>query len=270
MKMRMGNTNTKHPKPSLEKALSSIPVTLRKRLVKNYSTLKNQALEGQHDTIGHQAGKLAEVLLRILQNVLTGTNTPLSKNLGNFKVECEKLEQTAKTAGPEGLRILMPRALLFLYTLRNKRDFGHAGGEVDANEIDALTAMRIADWCICELVRVCHNLPLEDAQLLCDAIAERRLPVVWNILGRKRILDTSLKYREQTLLLLYSEIETGIPTEDLFDWTGHSNRTNYRRHVLAKLHDDRLIEWDRETEMAIISPTGIDEVENQLLPKAGK
>ncbi|MBO1225439.1 MAG: hypothetical protein JYX80_13535 [Candidatus Scalindua sediminis] len=250
--------------------MSSIPSSLRKRLVKNYSTLKNQALEDRHDTIGHQAGKLAEVLLRILQNILTGANTPLSKGLTNFKGECERLEQTPKTAGPEGLRVLMPRALLFLYTLRNKRDFGHAGGEVVANEIDALTAMRVADWCMCELIRVCHSLPLEDAQLLCNAIAERKLAALWNVLGRKRVLYTSLSYRDQTLLLLYSDIETGIPTEDLFEWTEHSNRSNYRRDILAKLHSGRLIEWDKKTEMAIISPSGIDEVENNILPKERK
>lgn len=261
--------NTRYPKLSLEKALSSLPVSLGKRLIKNYSTLKTQALESHYDTIGHQAGKLAEVLVRILQDILTGTHVPLSRSLSNFKAECEKLEQTPKSAGPEGLRVIMPRALLFLYTLRNKRDFGHAGGEVDANEIDALTAVRVADWCICELVRVRHNLPLDDAQLLCDAIAERKLPAIWNILGRKRVLDTSLSYRDQTLLLLYTEIETGIPTEDLFDWTEHSHRANYRRDILTRLHRARLIEWDRETEMAIISPTGIDEVENQILPKVG-
>ncbi len=262
--------NTKHPSPDIELALSSIPTSLRKRLVSNYSTIKNQALENQHDTIGHQAGKLAEVLLRILQNILTGTYIPLSKGLSNFKGECEKLEQTAKTAGPEGLRILMPRALVFLYTLRNKRDFGHAGGEVDANEIDASTAVRLADWCMCELIRVCHNLPLEDAQLLCDAIAERQLPAIWNVLGKKRILDTSRSYRDQTLLLLYSEVESGIPTEDLFEWTEHSHRANYRRDILAKLHKARLIEWDRELEMAIISPSGVDEVENKILPDIAK
>lgn len=259
--------STQNPKHDLELALPKLPSALRKRLIKNYSTLKNQALEGQHDTIGHQAGKLAEVLIRIVQNILTGTYTPLSQGLGNFKSECEHLEQTPKTAGPEGLRVILPRALLLLYTLRNKRDFGHAGGEVDANEIDALTAMQVADWCMCELIRVCHSLPLEDAQLLCNAIAERKLPILWNILGRKRILDTSLSYRDQTLLLLYSEIEMGIPTEDLFEWTEHSHRTNYRRDILAKLHKARLIEWDKDTEMAIISPTGIDEVERSILPK---
>lgn len=260
--------STSKTSPSLEVALSSIPSTLRKRLIKNYSTLKNQSLESQYDTIGHQAGKLAEVLLRILQNILTGSYTPLSNDVGNFKGECEKIEKTPKTAGSEGLRIIMPRALLFLYTLRNKRDFGHAGGEVDANEIDALSSIRLADWCMSELIRVCHSIPIEDAQILCDAIAERKLPVIWSVLGRKRILDTSLSYRDQTLLLLYTDIESGIPTEDLFEWTEHSNRTNYRRDVLAKLHKDRLIEWDKETEMAIISPTGINKVENSILTKS--
>jgi hypothetical protein len=259
--------STGKPKHNLELALSTIPNNLRKRLIKNYSTLKNEALEGQHDTIGHQAGKLAEVLVRIVQNILTGSYTPLSQGISNFKSACDQLEQTPRTAGPEGLRVIMPRALFLLYTMRNKRDFGHAGGEVDANEIDALTAMQVADWCMCELIRVCHSIPLEDAQLLCDAIAEKKLPILWSILGRKRVLDTSLSYRDQTLLLLYSEIELGVPTEDLFEWTEHSHRTNYRRDVLAKLHKTRLIEWDKETEMAIISPTGIDEVEKNILPK---
>jgi hypothetical protein len=265
--MRRGSTSTPAPNLSLEKALSAVPSSLRDRLIRNYSTLKSRALENQHDSLGHQSGKLAEVLLRIAQHLLTGSHIPLNKNISNFAGECHRLEQTPNTAGPEGLRILMPRALVFMYTLRNKRDFGHAGGEVDANRVDATAATRIADWCICELVRVCHNVPLEDAQLLCDAIVERRLPKIWNVLGRKRVLDTSLNYREQTLLLLYSEIETGVPTEDLFLWTGHSRFANYRRDILGKLHGDRLIEWDRETEMAIISPTGVSEVEQVILPR---
>jgi len=220
--------------------------------------------------MGLRAGKLAEVILRILQYTLTKTYTPLTNSLGNFKDECERLEKSPKTAGPDGLRILMPRALSFLYTLRNKRDMGHAGGEVDANEIDSLTATRLADWCMCELIRTIHKLPLEDAQILCDAIAERHLPEIWNVLGRKRVLNPSLNYRDQTLLLLYSAIDTGIAIEDLFAWTEHSHRTNFRRAVIGNLHSARLIEWDRETEMAIISPTGIEEVEQIIMPKLRK
>jgi hypothetical protein len=249
----------------LDAALGALPAVIRKRLVSNYANLKRPAFESHSDALGHQAGKLAEVLLRALQHWLTDTYIPLSTGLRNFKGECEKIEALPKSTGPEGLRILMPRALVFLYSLRNKRDFGHAGGEVDANQIDAATAVRLADWCMCELVRVSKTVPIEDAQLICDAIAQRKLPVVWSVLGRKRILNTSHTYREQTLLLLYSDLDSAIPTEDLFEWTGHSNRGHYRRDVLSALHRTRLIEWDRETDMALISPTGIAEVESRIL-----
>jgi hypothetical protein len=258
--------STRNPLYDFELALSDIPPSLRSRLIKIYSDLKRASLENEYDAVGTRAGKLAEVLLRVLQFLLTQAYTPLNKKLDNFKSECERLENTAKTAGPEGLRILSPRALSFLYTLRSKRDFGHAGGEVDLNKVDALTITSLADWCLCELIRVCHKIPIEDAQLLCNAIAERQLPKIWNILGRKRVLETSLGYRQQTLLLLYSEIATGIPTEDLFDWIEHSNRAKFRLGVLKRLHRERFIEWDRETEMAIISPTGIEEVERRIIP----
>jgi hypothetical protein len=157
--------------------------------------------------------------------------------------------------------------LLFLYTLRNKRDFGHVGGEVTANKVDVLAATRIADWCVCELVRVYQSIPIEDAEALCDSIAQRQFPFIWNILGRKRVLDTSLSYREQTLLLLYSEVNEGVPIEDLFAWTEYSKMSNFRRDILGKLHEAREIEWDKETEMAVLSPKGIKIVEAEVLPK---
>lgn len=259
--------STANPKLSLETALSNIPKNLSKRLIKLYSELKGAAIQRKHDVVGLKAGKLAEVILRVLQHQLTGSYTPLGNSLGNFSIECDNLAKTPKTAGPETSRLIIPKALLFLYTLRNKRGIGHVGGDVDANEIDGFTITRLSDWCMCELIRVFHNLPLEDAQVVCDAISERHLPTIWNVMGRKRVLNTSLNYKEQTLLILYTELEIGMPTEDLFDWTEHSNRSSYRRDVLGRLHRSRLIEWDKETEMAIISPTGIAEVEVKILPK---
>ena len=259
--------NTSAPDISLEGALGRLPSTLKRRTVKSYKDLKARVLEGEYDAVGVRAGRLAEVLVRVLQHILTGTYTPLTSKLGNFKRECDLLESQPATSGPEGLRVLMPRALLFLYTLRNKRDFGHVGGEVDANEIDAATATRLADWCICEIVRVTHSIPIEDAQALCDAISERQLPWIWNVLGKKRVLNTTLGYREQALLLLYSEIQVAMPIEDLCDWIEHPRMSNFRRDVLTRLHEDRLIEWDRETEMAIISPAGVANVEREILPK---
>lgn len=255
---------------SIDAALSSLPAPLRKRLIKNYSNLRKTTFQKHYDALGHQAGRLAEILIRVLQHLLTGHFDPLTQELGNFKGLCESMERTPKSAGPDGLRIVMPRALLFLYALRNKRDSGHTGGEVDANEIDALTAIRVSDWCLCELIRIMRQIPIEEAQLLCDTIAERRLPAVWSILGRKRVLDSRLNYRDQTLMLLYSDFDTAVATEDLFEWTEHSNLTNFRRDVLSKLHRTRLVEWDRETEMVVLSPLGIREVEEKLVDRIRK
>ena len=252
---------------SLDDAFTDLPAGLRNRLLKRYRELKSAYVNGQYDACGLRAGRLAEVVLRILQHELTGTYTPFGTKINNFSDECQKLERQPKTAGVEGLRVIMPRAINFLYTLRNKRGIGHEGGDVDANEIDAATCVRVADWCLAELMRVVHSLSLEEAQALLDAIAEREVPQVWSVAGVKRVLNTSLAYREQTLLLLYADPEAAVPSEDLFDWTEYSGLATYKRDVLRPLHKKRLVEYDKTNEHVRLSPTGIDLVEKTILPK---
>jgi hypothetical protein len=186
----------------------------------------------------------------------------------NIQVESRRLENLAQTAGPEPLRVFIPRGLSFLYTLRNKRGFAHVGGDLDSERIDARTCVQVADWCLCELVRVVHRLSLEDAQALLDAVASREMPDVWSVVGKKRVLRKGLNYREQTLMLLYSAIDDAVLAEDLFVWTEYARLRDFRRSVLASLHRDRLVEWDRETESVLISPLGIKEVEDRILRMA--
>jgi len=251
----------------LEDALSPLQAALRTRLLQRYRELKSAFVRGEYDACGLRVGRLCEILLRILQDELSGSFTPLGAKIQNFTDECLKLERLPTTAGPESLRIIMPRALNFAYSLRNKRGFGHEGGEVDANEIDAATAVRVADWCIAELVRVFHAISLEEGQALLDAIAERELPSVWSVGGKKRILVGGLTYKEQTLLLLYSDVGEPVLVEDLFSWTEHSHLPTFRRDVLVELHKARLIEYDAENQTAQISPLGASGVEDGLLVK---
>jgi len=258
--------STKVGQTQLESALSGIPKKFRSRLVERYGGLKAAFTSGQYDACGLRAAKFCEIMLRLLQDRLTGSYIAFGSKIPNFEVECGKLQQTLKSAGPESLRILLPKALAFLYSIRNKRGIGHEAGDVDANRIDAVTCARLADWCLCELMRVVHKLSLEQAQELLDAISGRQLPVVWSVLDRKRVLKPAMDYSSKTLVLLYSEPGFAVPAEDLFRWTEHSNMSVYRRDVLRRLHDKRLIEYDRETEMAVISPLGIQRVEEKILP----
>jgi hypothetical protein len=261
--------STAQSEPTLETALASLPAPLRTRLLTRYRELKAAYVNGQYDACGLRAGRLCEVLIRVLQNELTGNHTPLGAKLDAFDKECLKLEKLPKSAGVEGLRVIMPRALNFLYTLRNKRGIGHEGGDVDANRIDAATAVRLADWCLAELIRVVHAISLEEAQGLLDAIAEREVPQVWSVANAKRVLDSSLNYREQTMLLLYAE-EAPVPVEDLLAWVEHPRMSNFRTHVLLPLHRDRLIEYDLETQTAVLSPTGAERVDEEIIPKLRK
>ena len=251
----------------LEAALTRVPTKLRTRVIERYETLKREYLNGRYEACGMAAGRFAEVMIRILQNALTGKYTALGQQLRPFDQETAALEQTPKTAGPESLRVIIPRALAFINTLRNKRGIGHEGGDVDANEIDAAACVRTADWCLSELIRVIHEVSLEEAQALLDAIAEREVPHVWAIAGIKRVLDPGLSAREQVLVLLYSDPEAAVPVEDLFAWVEYGRKDHFRAKVVAPLHRARLVEFDKDTNTVLLSPLGATETEQKVLPK---
>lgn len=260
------STSSSSP-PTLEAALSGIPSAFRKRLIDYHRKLKQAYARGEYDSCGARAGKFCETLVRCVQQLLEGTHTPFGTQV-NIYVESRRLEGLPKTAGTESIRVFIPRALCFLYTLRNKRGFAHVGGDLDSERLDAATCARVADWCLCELIRVSHNLSLEDAQALVDTIATKEAPEVWAVVGKKRVLKKGLSYKDQTLLLLYSEVDEAVLVEDLFEWTEYARLADFRRAVLAKLHSERLVEWDRDTETVILSPLGILEVERSILGHA--
>lgn len=166
---------------ALDAALYAIPTRFRSKIIQSYLELKRRYSEAVRDAAwdasGLSAGKFCEAVLRFLQWQLTGTHIPFGKAIPHFENECRNLGTTTpQSAGVESLRLIIPRALIFLYTLRNKRGIGHVGGDVEANEIDAATTARLCDWVVCELVRIFHGLSLEEAQVIVDALAERVVP----------------------------------------------------------------------------------------------
>jgi hypothetical protein len=252
----------------LETALAAVATNFRKKIISTYLDVKRRHADGEYDAAGLSVGKLCETVLRFLQNELTGSHTPFGQKIGNFVDECDRLEKLPKSSGNESLRLVIPRSLVFLYTLRNKRGVGHVGGDVDANEIDSATMARGTDWILCELIRIYHKLSLEDAQALIDSISTRNLPVIWEVAGRKRVLLEGLSYPNQVLLLLYSDPQNGVLTEDLFAWTEYTHFTKFKKLVLGGLHKKRLVEYDKESDIVYISPTGSQHVEEHILERA--
>lgn len=268
----MASTPTSSNSPVLDAALANVSPKFRVRIILTYLEIKKRynqaAFDNSFDTSGLSAGKFCEAVLRFLQEELTGSHTPFNKQIQNFADEARKIIQLNATTGPESLRTIVPRALVFLYTLRGKRGIGHIGGDVDANSIDAATIVRVTDWIICELIRVYHKLPIEEAQDIVDTLSSRNIPDIWEIGGKKRILRNDLDFKQKVLLLTYSEIQNGVMVEDLFNWTEYSSLAMFKKSVLLPLHQSRLIEYDRETEFIFLSPLGIQKVEEQILKKS--
>jgi hypothetical protein len=210
------------------------------------------------------AGKLCEVLYSILKGHADGKYPARAKKPRNMVAACQGLENEA-AAAPRSVRIQIPRMLIAVYEIRNNRNVGHVGGDVDPNHMDAVCVLQMAKWIVAELVRVLHSVDTKKAVEIVENLAARDTPLIWEISGKKRVLTTALSMREKTLLLLHAT-NRQVPESVLMSWLEHSNASVYRRDILKKLHRERLVEYDATARTAQISPTGIADVEEKLLP----
>jgi hypothetical protein len=257
--------NTGSPNPVLAAALANVRSTFRSRLIQIYLDLKKNCAETRYEGAGLAAGKFCEVVLRSLQERVHGSFTPFGTKINNYAEECRKLIISPNTAGNESERVVLPRALAFLYTMRNKRGIGHVGGDVDANAIDIAAMAKTADWIVCELIRINHGLSLEEAQDIVDGISVRQLPTIWEVSGKKRVLKEGLKAKDQALLLLYSSQNSAVLLEDLCEWIEYSNPRMFKSAIIRELHKQRFLEFDQESESIILSPKGVEYVEENLI-----
>lgn len=146
----MASTNTPATKGGLEGALANAPTKFRKRIIASYAEIKRRHREAAFgaslDAVGLSSGKFCESVIRLLQHELTGESVHFGTHIPNFPDACRKLITVDASKGPESLRVLIPRALVFLNTMRGKRGIGHVGGDIEANSIDLATIVRMCDW----------------------------------------------------------------------------------------------------------------------------
>ena len=66
-----------------------------------------------------------------------------------------------------------------------------------------------------ELYRINYNISLAEAQDLVDILVSRKLELVFDLNGIKRILNPKLKIKDQILLIMYSENSAFLTLENL-------------------------------------------------------
>lgn len=245
--------------------LGNIAAHLRDDLIAEYLSLVRNYRESKWGPAEVDGGRLAEVAYTILHGHVTGSFAPKVEKPENFVQACNDIARAApKGKFPGSVRVLVPRMLIALYGIRNDRDAGHVGVEVDSNHMDAAATLGLARWVVAELVRLFHQSDPAEATAAVEALTEREVPLVWEFAGRKRILDAKMAMKDKVLALLYS---TAGPVKDatLAEWSDATHLGNFRRDVLAQLHRATRVHYDRTTGLVHLSPLGIEEVETRIL-----
>lgn len=236
-------------------ALSAIPSGLRDPLLAEYREITRNYAEHRWRPSELSGGFFCEIVYTILHGYAAGSYAASPDGPKNFPEACRKLENN--THVPHSFRILIPRALPALYDIRNNRGVGHAGGDVDSNHMDATLVLAMANWVLAELVRVFHTLPIKEAQALVDALADRRILLVWEGGSMRRVLDPGMKLWEQIIILVASK-SGGVIVTELFDWTGYDNKSYFMK-TLREFHAKRWIELAKDETTLEILPPGADQ-----------
>ncbi len=197
------------------------------------------------------AGHFVEAVRRFLEIKLFGKYTPINKKLSNFSNTVLTAYENAK--GDESYRMLIPRTLYSIYTIRNKRGAGHLTG-VSPNEMDATFILYSVKWVLAELVRLNSTLSPDETLALISSIVERQIDLIWKKDDVVRILNTNIPKRQQVLVLLYDENTQS--EEELRKAIEYSNPTNFRK-VLKGFHKERFLEYESKHKICTITPKGL-------------
>jgi len=236
-------------------ALSAIPAGLRDPLLKEYQTIVQNWLEQRWLPSELYGGRFSEIVYTILDGHAKGKYASTPSKPANFADACKKLESKKAAHIPRSFQILIPRLLPALYEVRNNRNVGHVGGDVDPNHMDSMIVLSMANWIMAELVRVFHGLTIVQAQQVSDALAEVRIPVVWSDGGGiKRVLRPELKLHEQILILVSVSVPD-VTVKELIEWIEEDDKGYFIR-TIRNLHKKRLVEFTESADKVKILPPG--------------
>ncbi|HEY0414003.1 MAG TPA: hypothetical protein VGD66_12775 [Allosphingosinicella sp.] len=244
----------------LQAALANIPKQLREPLIGEYVGCLEAWRLRHWETVGLKAGKLCEITYSILSGYVAGKFPSKPSKPANMLAACTALEQASAASFSRSVRIQIPRVLIAVYELRNNRAIGHVGGDIDPNFMDAEFFQRSVKWIVAELVRIFHGATIGDAQRVVENISERSMPAIWSDGDKIRVLRPDLPYADKTLLVAYF-IGKAEDYRVLCRAVEYSSASAYKKNVLAKLHEKKLIDFELASGLVTLLPPGLWEAE---------
>lgn len=248
---------------AIEAQLSqSLDAKLVKELLGAYDESKRNFYLGHHRPTEVEGGRFCEAAFRLLEQITTGSFTPLGKQLDTTKL-IRQLEQLATASHVDSVRLHIPRALRMVYDIRNKRDAAHLADGIDPNLQDSTLVISTLDWILAEFLRLRHNIPADEAQKIVDSVVTRVAPVIQEFGDFLKVLRSDLRVSEMCLVLLYHRGSDGATFEELSEWVRPSMRANLQRTLNGLLDDKAFVHLAAGKYK--ITRTGQREVESRRL-----
>ena len=233
-----------------------LPRDVLTELLKEYKLIKQQFFLNKFQPAELNGGRFAECALRLLEFVDQGSFTPFGTQLNSENI-INRLPNNV--ALPNTIRFFIPRLTRVVLDVRNKRDVAHVGGEVNPNYSDSLFIVHSADWILTEIVRHYHACSVDQAAAIVSTLNEVQVPIIDEINGFVRVLDTSLKTADKVLVILYSKQPDSVAEGDLRKWIEYKNSTDFKKKILNVLHKDALIHFEQG--VCVLTKKGILYVE---------
>lgn len=249
---------------SASMALAGVPPSLREELLSTFNEVIRNHRENRWEAAELNAGKLCEVVYTIIDGRATGSYPAKSSKPRDMVRACRELEQLPSSSLERALRIQIPRVILGIYEMRNNRNVGHVGGDVDPSHMDSEFAIAASRWMVADLVRAYHNVTTEEARQIVEALIQREIPLIWESNGVKRVLSPKLSATEKVLILLYAT-PSPVPEDTLRKWVEYKHAARFRNEILKVLHKEKKIEHDVAAKTALLLPPGIHYVEEKHL-----
>jgi len=224
----------------LVELLNDLPQTVNKELfrtlLEEYRGIKAAYYAQNYELTLTKSGKFVEITFQILSDIAFGEIPEEPK----FNEICKRLERIPEKDLHVSIRILIPRVVLTLYTIRSKRGAVHINNEVSPNFIDSTLAVTSCDWIVGEFLRLYLTKEQKEVLRIINSISKMHVPLVEEISGELVILNPEMTAKEQILSLLLQRHPNPIQRKDIRQWVkGKSTRQTNR--ALSDLESESLV-----------------------------
>jgi hypothetical protein len=210
--------------------------------LKHFSAAIEKFVAGDWEGTSQKAGKFVEAVTKAL--VLHCGKTIDNPRKFSAGKELQQLQHAG--AYPEAVRLVIPRAAIFVYDIVSNRGGRHDPHDVDANEMDATTVIPVISWMLAEMIRFCSGADPEAAMELTKELATKTYPYFEEISGRPYV-NLDANPGEVALLILYSIYPRRLRRQELVSLVKRHGASQSAAttavHRIKHLVDDDDGEW---------------------------